>query len=214
MDDQAALDLLLAGLDGKAAGEPRQLSFTTGRRAELWRGNVVALGLSGGFLEPLESTSIHLIQHGIQLLFALFPDRSFAAVEQAEYNRLMGGQIDAIRDFIIAHYHLNRRVGEPFWDDLRHMPIPDTLAAKLALFRNKGQLFRYDDDLFGIPNWTAVLIGQGLLPQGWSALADGMDEDRLLAMLAQYRQACVQRAAGLPDHAAYLQRMIGQASGT
>nr|WP_121119006.1 tryptophan halogenase family protein [Croceibacterium ferulae] len=213
MSDQAALELLQAGLDAQRAGEPRQLRFTAGRRAELWRGNVVALGLAGGFLEPLESTSIHLIQHGIQLLFALFPDRGFATIERAEYNRLMGAQIEAIRDFIIAHYHLNNRVGEPFWDDLRHMAIPDTLTAKLALFRNKGQLFRYDDDLFGIPNWTAVLIGQGVMPQGWAALADGMDEERLLAMLAQYRQAYAQRAAGLPDHAAYLQRMIGQAPG-
>ncbi len=209
MAEDAALDLLLANLDATPAAEPRLLRFTAGRRTEPWRGNVVALGLAAGFLEPLESTSIHLVQHGIQLLFALFPDRSFAGIVRAEYNRLMTAQFDAIRDFIILHYHATQRAGEPFWDHVRTMPIPDTLAAKIALFREKGRVFRYDDELFAVPNWTAVMLGQGILPRGHDPVADSLDDERVLAMMAAHRRACAAAAAAMPGHAAFIDRLIG-----
>ncbi len=208
MTEETALDLLLANLDDAPAGDPRMLRFTAGRRAEPWRGNVVALGLAAGFLEPLESTSIHLVQHGIQLLFALFPDRRFTAVERAEYNRLMTAQFDAIRDFIILHYHATERRGEPFWDHVRTMPIPDTLAAKIALFREKGRVFRYDDELFAVPNWTAVMLGQGIVPRTHDPIADSLDDDRVLAMMVAHRRNCNAAAAVMPTHAAFIENLL------
>ncbi|PCD02426.1 tryptophan halogenase [Sphingomonas spermidinifaciens] len=213
MTEEAALDLLLTNLDTAPTAEPRLLRFTAGRRTDPWRGNVVALGLAAGFLEPLESTSIHLVQHGIQLLFALFPDRSFAGIERAEYNRLMTAQFDAIRDFVILHYHATQRTGSPFWDHVRTMPIPDTLAAKIALFREKGRVFRYDDELFAVPNWTAVMLGQGIVPRGHDPVADSLDDARILAMMASHRRACAAAAAAMPDHDAFIDRLIGSSRG-
>lgn len=205
-DDQAEARLL-AGLDSPRTGDPRLLSFRTGRRERLWEGNVVALGLAGGFLEPLESTSIHLIQSGIQKLFALFPDTGFAPILRAEYNRLLAAQFDAVRDFVILHYHANGRAGEPFWDDLRAMDPPDTLDARLALFREKGRVLRYDDDLFSVASWVAVLIGQGVIPAGYDPLVDSLDDARVLDAMRGLRATYLDVAGCMPDHAAWLARL-------
>ena len=207
-DDEAAARLL-AGLDAPATDEPRVIRFATGRRERAWDGNVVALGLAGGFLEPLESTSIHLIQSGISKLLALFPDTGFAPVLRDEYNRLMTAQYDAVRDFVILHYHANGRVGEPFWAALRMMPLPDTLATRLALFREKGRVLRYDDDLFSIASWVAVLVGQGVLPKGHDPMVDALDDAAVIAALRRWRTDYAGTAAGMPDHAAYVARMVG-----
>jgi tryptophan 7-halogenase len=213
LSDDAAAARLLAGLDGAAEGEPRFIRFRTGRRERLWAGNVVALGLAGGFLEPLESTSIHLIQSGIAKLMALFPDTGFAAVQRDEYNRLMAAQFDAVRDFVILHYHANGRVGEPFWDRLRTMTVPDTLATRLALFREKGRVLRYEDDLFSIPSWVAVLVGQGVLPAGYDPMADALDDARVVTTLAALARDYARAAAAMPDHAAYLDKLVAAARG-
>jgi tryptophan halogenase len=207
LSEDAAAAKLLAQLDAPATGEPRTLSFRTGRRERLWDGNVVALGLAGGFLEPLESTSIHLIQSGIQKLFALFPDTGFAPILRAEYNRLMGAQFDALRDFVILHYHANGRRGEPFWDQLRAMDLPDTLATRLELFREKGRVFRYDDDLFSVASWVAVLIGQGVVPAGYDPLVDCLDDSAVIEAMRRMRAGYAQVAAQMPDHATYLARL-------
>jgi tryptophan halogenase len=209
-DDEAATRLL-AALDAPAKAAPRVIRFRTGRRERLWQGNVVALGLAGGFLEPLESTSIHLIQSGIARLLALFPDTGFAPVLAAEYNRVMAAQFDAIRDFVILHYHANGRLGEPFWDAARTMPIPDTLATRLALFREKGRVLRYDDDLFSVPSWVAVLLGQGVIPAGHDPLADALDDVRVIAALAALRGDYARAAAAMPKHADYLERLSARA---
>nr|WP_280742304.1 tryptophan 7-halogenase [Sphingomonas jejuensis] len=200
LDEDAAAGMLMAGLDGPALGDPRPLSFRTGRRARFWHRNVVAIGLSAGFLEPLESTSIHLVQSGIQKLLALFPDRGFAPVEVDEYNRLMTAQFDAVRDFVILHYKANGRVGEPFWDALRTMAVPDSLASRINLFREKGRLFRYDDDLFSVASWVAVLTGQGIWPRGHDPLVDSLDDQRVLAALAGLADAYSRTAAAMPAH--------------
>ena len=204
LSDGQAAEQLLAGLDAAATDTPRHLSFRTGRRTRLWEGNVIALGLSGGFLEPLESTSIHLIQSGIQKLFALFPDSGFAPVLAAEYNRLMGAQFDAVRDFVILHYHANGRTGEPFWDALRHMAVPDTLTARLELFRQNGRVFRYDDDLFTVPSWVAVLLGQRVMPEGYDPLVDSLDDARVIEAMRSLRASYVRAAEAMPGHAAFL----------
>jgi tryptophan halogenase len=207
--DDAAERLLLDRLDAAPTAPPRRLSFTAGRRVRFWERNVVALGLSGGFLEPLESTSIHLIQQGISKLFALFPDAGFSAVERDEYNRQMGDNYRAIRDFIILHYHATARDDSPFWNHVRTMEVPDSLRRKIALFRQKGRIFRYDDELFSVPSWVAVMFGQGVIPAGHDPIADALDEDRLAVALRQMRSATAAAVAGLPQHGAVLARLTG-----
>ncbi|RZM35475.1 MAG: tryptophan 7-halogenase [Sphingomonas sp.] len=206
MSDDEASALLLANLDSKPTADPRQLRFKAGRRTKMWEGNVVALGLAGGFLEPLESTSIHLIQTGISKLFALFPDRSFSDVERDEYNRLMGDAYTSVRDFIILHYHATRRDDSTFWRRVRTMPIPDSLTRKLALFREKGRIFRYDDELFGIPSWVQVLLGQHVTPVGYDPIVDALDADRVADALREMRAATLRTAKALPDHAEFVAR--------
>ncbi len=206
MSDDEATALLLANLDSAPTADPRQLRFKAGRRAKMWEGNVVALGLAGGFLEPLESTSIHLIQTGISKLFALFPDRGFSAVERDEYNRLMGDAYTSIRDFIILHYHATRRDDSAFWQHVRTMPVPDSLTRKLALFREKGRIFRYDDELFGIPSWVQVLLGQNVIPVGYDPVVDALDADRVADALRQMRAATRRAAEALPSHADFVAR--------
>ncbi|MDR6113202.1 MULTISPECIES: tryptophan 7-halogenase [unclassified Sphingomonas] len=208
MDDDAAERLLLSRLDAAPTATPRRLSFTAGCRQRLWERNVVALGLAGGFLEPLESTSIHLIQQGISKLFALFPDKRLSPVERDEYNRQMGDNYRSIRDFIILHYHATARDDSPFWDHVRTMALPDTLPRKIALFREKGRIFRYEDELFATPSWVAVLLGQGVMPQGYDPVIDALDDDRVLAALRQMRQATATAVAGLPPHAVALARIV------
>jgi tryptophan halogenase len=210
MDDDDAERLLLSRLDAEPTAAPRRLSFTAGCRTRLWERNVVALGLAGGFLEPLESTSIHLIQQGISKLFALFPDKRMVSVERDEYNRQMGDNYRSIRDFIILHYHATARDDSPFWDHVRTMPLPDTLARKIALFREKGRIFRYEDELFATPSWVAVLLGQGVMPEGYDPVIDALDEERVLTALRQMRQATATAVATLPPHSVALAQLIGR----
>jgi tryptophan halogenase len=204
ISDDEATSVLLANLDSKPTAEPRQLRFKAGRRAKMWEGNVVALGLAGGFLEPLESTSIHLIQTGISKLFALFPDRGVSDVERDEYNRLMGDAYTSVRDFIILHYHATRRDDSAFWRHVRTMPVPDSLARKLALFREKGRIFRYDDELFGISSWVQVLLGQNIIPTGYDPIVDALDADRVADALRQMRAMTLRTSEALPSHADFI----------
>jgi tryptophan 7-halogenase len=210
-DDAEAERVLMANLDAEPLDSPRPLRFTAGRRARMWEGNVVALGLAAGFLEPLESTSIHLIQSGIQKLLGLFPDRAVAPVERDEFNRLMIAQFDAVRDFIILHYAATERRDTPFWRHVGTMTLPDSLSAKIALFREKGRLFRYDDDLFAVPSWVAVLLGQHVVPGGWSPIADSLQDAPVLAALKRLRADYAAAAAAMPQHAAYVERTVSGA---
>ncbi|KQM67564.1 tryptophan halogenase [Sphingomonas sp. Leaf17] len=206
MDPATAEATLRANLAGPPTGDARHLSFKAGRRDRFWEGNVVALGLAGGFLEPLESTSIHLIQTGISKLLALLPDRRFAAIERAEYNRLMIRSYDGVRDFIILHYAATTRNDTPFWNHVRTMELPDSLSSKIELFRQKGRFFRYDDELFEIASWVAVLYGQGVIPDGYDPIVDALDETRLAAALDHMRghiRACV---GAMPSHADFIRQ--------
>jgi tryptophan halogenase len=206
MEDAQAEALLLANLEGERLGEPRRLSFTAGRRKLAWDRNVVSLGLSSGFIEPLESTSIHLIQSGIVKLLALFPDRRFNPVERDEYNRQMQDVYEDVRDFIILHYKATRRDDSGFWDYCRTMEVPDSLAWKMELWRSKGRLFREGRELFGTPSWVAVMLGQGIVPDEHEPAADALDPDMIADALDKMRTSYSRMAEHLPRHGEFIAR--------
>ena len=206
ISDDEATATLLANLDGPALVEPWILKFTAGHRKKFWSGNVVAIGLSAGFMEPLESTSIHLTQAGVTRLLALFPDKTFNPVWAAEYNRLMTSQYEHIRDFLILHYHATERDDSPFWTGCRTMAIPETLERKIALFRSQGRFFREDDELFAELNWIAVLMGQNIVPRSHDPLADLFDESVIAENLAHMREVIAKTADAMPTHRAFLTR--------
>ncbi len=205
MGDDEATTLLLGHLDGEALGEPRPLRFAAGRRRRSWHRNCVAIGLAAGFLEPLESTSIHLIQTAITRLLALFPDRDFEPLAAQEYNRITSAEYERIRDFLILHYHAVERDDAPLWRHTRAMPIPETLAYRIAQFRAAGRLVAEPLELFQNANWLAVLAGQGIEPQRHDSLADlrGVEAPTFLAELRTVMQ---QATAAMPAHDAYLNR--------
>ncbi len=206
MSDDEAAGTLLGNLDGEALADPRPLRFTTGIRKQPWVKNCVALGLASGFMEPLESTSIHLVQIGISKLLALFPDRSFAAHERDEYNRLTALQWAQIRDFLILHYKQTARDGSDFWRHCQAMPVPDTLTRKLDLFKRTGRLFRYDDELFTDASWTAVMVGQGMMPDQYDPLADTVDDGQVRDMVGRMADAFQRAARAMPTHAEFIAR--------
>ena len=203
-DDEAAATALSL-VEGEPLAEPRVIRFTAGRRSKMWNRNVVALGLASGFLEPLESTSIHLVQAGISKLLAMFPDRSFAPVLEIEYNRLSALQFEQVRDFIILHYKATERSDTEFWRSAAAMEMPDTLAAKIALFRENGRIFRHEDELFSQASWLAVLQGQGVQPRRYDPLADAVGDTDEIRHTLHRMAAFLRRAAeAMPDHRTFI----------
>ncbi|MBU2167864.1 MAG: tryptophan 7-halogenase [Alphaproteobacteria bacterium] len=204
LDPDAATERLTGLLEGEALNTPNHLRFTAGQRRQTWIGNCVAIGLSGGFIEPLESTSIYLIQQGITQLIALWPDRDFAPRAIDEYNRWMDLEFERIRDFIILHYCATERDDSELWNHVRTMPLPDSLSAKLALWREGGVVQEYRDGLFLHPSWVAVYLGQRMRPARWHPLADRRETAQLLPALARLRQTVASAAARLPSQDAYI----------
>lgn len=206
ISEDAAADTLLAHLDGKLTADPKVLRFTTGRRRKAWCKNVVALGLAGGFLEPLESTSIHLIQAGLAKFLALFPRHGFNPHIIAEYNAQIEEAYDNIKDFLIAHYKVSERNDSPFWRYVRQMEIPDSLQTRLDVFRATCQTLSRDTELFREVSWVAVLTGQGVTPEDYHPAADAMDDDELRLHLGQWRAAVLERVKTLPTHEDFIRR--------
>jgi tryptophan halogenase len=205
ISDDEATSTAVSLADGPPLSQPRILRFQAGRRRKVWNRNVVALGLASGFLEPLESTSIHLVQSGVSRLLAMLPDRSFNPVLEREYNRLAAAQIEQIRDFIILHYKATERRDSAFWRAAKIMKIPDSLANKIALFRENGRLFRSGDELFSENSWIAVLLGQGVLPRRTDPLADAIGERGEIEQTLDRMAAFLRRAAeAMPTHQAYI----------
>jgi tryptophan halogenase len=211
MSEDEATQILLANLDAEPVGEPRMLRFITGKRREAWVGNVVAIGLSSGFLEPLESTSIFLIQSAIQRLFKLLPGRTIRPADRAEYNRQTDFEMERIRDFIILHYKLNARP-EAFWQEMRAMAVPETLRAKLDLFVANGHITREHEELFTEVGWLQVMIGQGPLPEGYHPLAAAVPERDLAEYLDTIEKLHAREVERMPSHAEFIARPAGVAA--
>ena len=206
VSDDEATATLMANLEAPALAEPRLLRFTTGRRKAFWVKNCVALGLAAGFMEPLESTSIHLIQTGVSKLLAMFPDRSFDPTLAAEYNRLTHIQMEQIRDFIILHYKAVERDDTAFWRVCAAMDVPETLARRIALFRAGGRFFRFEDELFADTNWIAVLLGQNVQPEGYDPLVDAVDEQAVARAMQRMRETIARAVEAIPMHAEFIAR--------
>ncbi|WP_347574780.1 tryptophan 7-halogenase [Sphingomonas sp. Ant20] len=165
MDDDEAERVLRKGVEGALLAEPRAIRFKAGHRRQFWRGNCIAIGLAAGFLEPLELTSLYLIQEGISRFISLFPNGDIPDILRVEYNRYMQKKFEQVRDFIVLHYVATNRDDTPFWHYCRTMSVPDSLRHKMELFRETGRIFRYDDELFARPSWVAVMLGQGIMPE-------------------------------------------------
>ncbi|MBU6299587.1 MAG: tryptophan 7-halogenase, partial [Alphaproteobacteria bacterium] len=204
ISDDEAVQVLLGNLEGPALAGPKQLFFTTGRRSRFWNKNVIAIGLAAGFLEPLESTSIHLIQQGITELIQLFPDMKFHPSDINEYNRRMGLEFERVRDFLLLHYVATQRDDSEMWRYFRSMTLPDSLQEKIAAWQGRGHIVKYEFGTFLPPSWVAVMLGQNLRPRGYDRRTDTLPEASLVARAAALRQEVRAAALSTPDHAAYI----------
>jgi tryptophan 7-halogenase len=212
ISEEDAAGALLQSVEGEPIAEPRVLRFRAGRRERSWVRNCVAVGLSSGFLEPLESTSIYLIQAAITALVELFPEQPIGDSDRDEFNRLIDLEYDRIRDFLILHYHATERSDSPFWDYVRTMEIPDSLAEKLELFRRRGRVVKYREGVFLEASWIAVYLGQHVYPQGHDLRAAAPPPDALARGMETLHGQIRGIAERMPDHAAMLSRYCPMAA--
>ena len=206
ISDDDARETLLANIEGKLITEPRVIKFRTGRRLKQWSKNCIAIGLSSGFLEPLESTSIHLIQRSAIRLMRMFPHNSIEQTDIDEFNKQTQFEIETIRDFIILHYCVTNRKDTPFWRYCRNMEIPETLAHRIELFRKTGRVFRIPNELFAENSWIQVMLGQGIEPEQYHRVVDVMGDEELDKFLRQIKSNVDSTVSGLPDHQAYVEQ--------
>lgn len=210
-DDAEAERVLLDNLDGEPVAEPNRLRFTTGKRKRIWNRNCVAIGLAAGFLEPLESTSIHLIQSSIIRLVRLLPDLTFDPATIAEFNRQTDFEYERIRDFIILHYKATERDDTPFWRWCREMAVPDTLQRKIDLFAAHGRVFREDEELFTEESWIQVFLGQGIIPRGYDPLVDIRSEEEIARFLDNVENVIGKCVRVMPSHADFVAKTCAAA---
>jgi tryptophan halogenase len=207
ISDEEVAETLLANLDGEALADPRPVKFAPGRRLKAWDKNVIALGLSSGFLEPLESTSIHLIQTAIHRILAMFPAQGFSQADIDEYNRQSRFEYEDVRDFIIAHYKVTRRTGDPFWDYVREMEIPDSLNERFDLFHSSGRFFKHGAaELFAEESWVQILIGQGFEMKP-DPVGQFVPDDALFGFLDDLAETIDEVAQNLPSHDEFVSRL-------
>jgi len=210
-DDEAAAQLL-ANLEGEPLEDPRPLRFVTGMRKLQWNRNCLALGLSAGFMEPLESTSIHLVQSGIARFLGMFPDRHCDPAILDSYNRQTRFEYERVRDFLILHYKATERDDTPFWRQCGAMEIPEALACRIDLFRRTGLIFREADELFTETGWLQVMLGQRIEPAHYQPLADALEESKLRAFLSDIRTLVSRTAERLPSHDDFVARTCAPAA--
>ncbi len=206
LDRKAALERLLGSVEGKVLTEPNNIRYVTGARRKQWHRNCVAVGLSGGFMEPLESTSIHLIQRAILRLVRMLPGGRISARDIAEFNDQQMTDMEQIRDFLILHYKVTERRDSPFWRHCAALPMPASLEQKIELFRETGRVFRRNEELFVENSWVQVMMGQGIMPEAYHPIAAKLRDDELERFLAMLRDSVARTIQGLPDHQAYVER--------
>ncbi|HAT43264.1 MAG TPA: tryptophan halogenase [Rheinheimera sp.] len=206
--EQQAIDLLMSNLDSKPLGDPRVIKFRTGRMRKQWQRNVIAVGLASGFLEPLESTSIHLIQSAIVRLLQLFPHNGIQPSKVAEYNRQSELEFTQIRDFLVLHYHVQQRDDSQFWRDMRNLEVPATLKQKVAIFADDGSLFRDQNDLFLESSWLQVMLGQGVMPKDYHPIANNYNREQLFDVLAGIKAIKQEPLSKFPSHDEFIQRAL------
>ncbi len=209
LDRDAALERLFSSVEGQRLTEPNFIRFTTGARRKQWHRNCIAVGLSGGFMEPLESTSIHLIQRAILRLVRMMPMGSFSELDVAEFNDKHMSFFLLVRDFLILHYKATQRDDSPFWRQCSHMDIPDSLTQKIELFRETGRVFRRNEELFAENSWVQVMMGQGIVPKAYHPVATKLSDEELDQLLTGLRDSVAKTVAGLPEHHAYVARYCG-----
>ena len=213
LDRDAALARLLGNIEGETLVQPNFIRFTTGARRRQWHRNCVAVGLSAGFMEPLESTSIHLIQRAVLRLIRMFPLRGVSPRDVAEFNEQQDTDMLQIRDFLILHYKATERGDSPFWRQCRDMAIPDTLSQKIELFRETGRVFRKNEELFAENSWVQVMMGQGIMPRAHHPIAEKLRDGELAKLLSNLRETVAKTVAGMPEHGAYVAQYCGAARG-
>ena len=206
IDDEEAERILLANLDGEQLAAPFHVRFTTGKRRKVWNRNCVAVGLASGFLEPLESTSLYLIQSSLIRLIRLFPDGRLDQANIDEFNRQTDFEYERVRDFIILHYKATKRDDTPFWRYCRDMEVPATLQRKIDLFRANGRIFREDEELFSEESWIQVMLGQGIVPQGYDPLVDVKSEPQIVQYLGNIENVIGKCVAVMPSHADFVEK--------
>lgn len=203
--EQAALDTLMGNLEAPPLNEPKLLKFVTGKRKKQWHKNVVAIGLSSGFLEPLESTSIHLVQLSVTHLVDMFPDKDFRDEDRDEYNRIMHREYTRVRDFLILHYHATERADSDYWNYCRTMRIPDSLSYEMELFRQRAVVVNYQQRFFLEPSWLAVYFGQGIMPEACDPLTARLSDAELSALMTRTKSRIDQAVEAMPDNRAFLE---------
>ncbi len=204
ISDGEAKKLLLDNVQGAVKTEPRLIKFRTGRALKQWNKNCIALGLSSGFLEPLESTSLHLIQTGIVRLIKMFPGDDIRQCEIDEYNRQSRYEYERIRDFIILHYHVTRRTDSDFWNYCRTMAIPETLARKIAIYKSSASVFKEQDELFHEGSWQQVMLGQGITPENYHPVVDKLSDEELQRLMVSIENEHNQYLARFPGHPQFI----------
>ncbi len=204
--DSHAQQVLLENIEGRALANPLHLKFATGRRKRCWVNNCVAIGLSAGFLEPLESTSIHLIHRGIAVLLKLFPDRHFGRADIDRYNRIFAFEYERVRDFLLVHYCMTERNEGELWRRCREVALPDSLRERLELFRSYGRIVREDNELFPEHSWMYILIGQNILPGRYDPLAEALEPRQLQAHLQGLRTLIAGCAQAMPPHQSFIEQ--------
>lgn len=202
--DEKAEQVLMANLEGKTLNRPKPIQFRTGTRRKHWHKNCLALGLASGFLEPLESTSIHLVQKSLIRFMQLFPDGGIYNSDVEEFNRQTRFDIERIRDFIILHYKVTSRTDSEFWRYCKNMSIPETLQQKIDLFKDSGKVFKVNNELFGEESWIQVMMGQGIFPGSYHRFADVMSDQELSDFLASIRRTMANKVAQLPSHQTFI----------
>jgi tryptophan 7-halogenase len=209
LSDAEAKKTLLDKIVGEPLNEPRIIKFKTGRRLKYWNKNCIAIGLASGFLEPLESTSIHLIQQSIIRLLRMFPSNGIKQTDEDEFNKQTHFDTETIRDFIILHYKVTNRNDTPFWNYCRNMNVPDSLAHRIELFKETGRVFRNGNELFD-DSWQQVMIGQGLVPQEYHPIVNLMSEQELSDFLQQIKSNITRTLEQLPLHCDYIKGFVNQ----